>query len=117
MKKLCRKAEKKRASLRFVELKRHSTDSPSFRSEGLNPRSVKSVPCRQRLATVATFLRSCVARALSGGDGPRHSLHASAKYREYNEEFGWTQADFFCPNPTRTVRTRQKNKKPNFGPR
>ena len=23
---------------------------------------------------------------LSGGDGPRHSLHASAEYREYNED-------------------------------
>ena len=27
-----------------------------------------------------TFLRSCVAQALSGGDGPRHSLHASGLY-------------------------------------
>ena len=25
-------------------------------------------------------------QALSRGDGPRHSLHASAEYREYNEE-------------------------------
>ena len=39
---------------------------------------VKSTQCRQRLATVATFLRSCVAQALSRGDGPRNSLHASA---------------------------------------
>ena len=39
---------------------------------------VKSAQCRQRLATVAAFLRSCVAQALSRGDGPRHSLHASA---------------------------------------
>ena len=28
---------------------------------------------RQRLATAATFFRSCVAQALSRGDGPRHS--------------------------------------------
>ena len=33
---------------------------------------------RQRLATVAAFPRSCVAQALSRGDGPRNSLHASA---------------------------------------
>ena len=32
----------------------------------------------QRLATDAMFLRSCVALALSRGDGSRHSLHASA---------------------------------------
>ena len=38
----------------------------------------KSTQCRQRLATVATFLRSCVAEAPSRGDGPRNSLHASA---------------------------------------
>ena len=30
------------------------------------------------LATAATFLRSCVAQALSRGDGSPHSLHASA---------------------------------------
>ena len=42
--------------------------------------------CRQRLATAATFLRSCVAQALSRGDGPRHSLHASAYKREHNED-------------------------------
>ena len=45
---------------------------------GSIPRPVKSTQCRQRLATVATFLRSCVAQALSRGDGPRNSLHASA---------------------------------------
>ena len=28
---------------------------------------------------------SCVAQALSCGDGPRHSLHASVQYRGYNE--------------------------------
>ena len=50
---------------------------------------VKSAQCRQRLATVATFLRSCVAQALSRGDGPRNSLHASAYYGEYNEDFDW----------------------------
>ena len=30
------------------------------------------------VATAATFLWSCAAQALSRGDGPRHSLHASA---------------------------------------
>ena len=44
---------------------------------GSIPGTVKSTQCRQRLATVATFLRSCVAQALSRGDG-RNSLHASA---------------------------------------
>ena len=39
------------------------------------------------LATAATFLRSCVVQALSLGDGSRHSLHASAYYREYNKDF------------------------------
>ena len=39
---------------------------------------VKSTQCRQGLATVATFLRSCVAQALSRGDWPRNSLHALA---------------------------------------
>ena len=33
------------------------------------------------------FFRSCVAQALSRGDGDRHSLHASAEYSEYNEDF------------------------------
>ena len=42
--------------------------------------------CRQRLATAAMFLRSCVVQALSRGDGSRHLLHASAWYREYNED-------------------------------
>ena len=37
---------------------------------GSIPGPVKSTQCRQRLATVATFLRSCLARALSRGDGP-----------------------------------------------
>ena len=45
---------------------------------GSIPGPVKSTQCRQRLATVATFLRSCVAQALSRGNGPRNSLHASA---------------------------------------
>ena len=53
---------------------------------GLIPGPVKLTQCRQRLATVATFLRSCVAQALSRGDGPRNSLHASARYDEYNED-------------------------------
>ena len=45
---------------------------------GSIPGPVKSTQCRQRLATVATFLRSCVAQTLSRGDGPYNSLHASA---------------------------------------
>ena len=45
---------------------------------GSIPGLVKSTQCRRRLATVATFLRSCVAQALSRGNGPRNSLHASA---------------------------------------
>ena len=49
---------------------------------GSNPRSVKSAQSRQRLATAAMVLWSCVAQALSHGDGPRNSLHASAQYRE-----------------------------------
>ena len=53
---------------------------------GSIPGPVKSAQCRQRLATGATFLRSCVAQALSRGDGPRLSLHASAQYGEYNED-------------------------------
>ena len=48
--------------------------------------SVKLGTCRQWLATAATFLRSCC-QALNRRDGRRHSLHASAKYREYNENF------------------------------
>ena len=38
-------------------------------------RPVESAQCRQRLATAATVLRSCVAQALSRGDGHRHSSH------------------------------------------
>ena len=47
---------------------------------------VKSAQCRLWLAIIATFLRSCVAHALNRGDGPRHSLLSSAKYRECNED-------------------------------
>ena len=39
---------------------------------------VKLTQCCQQLATVATFLGSCVAQALSRGDWPWNSLHASA---------------------------------------
>ena len=62
---------------------------------GSIPGPVKSAQCRQRLATVATFLRSCVAQALSRGDGPRNSLHASAYYGEYNEDLIWFWFDQF----------------------
>ena len=50
---------------------------------GFNPRASKM---EHSLATAATFLRSCVVQAISHGDGPRHSLHASAHYLEYNED-------------------------------
>ena len=42
---------------------------------GLIPGLVESAQCRHRLATAATFLRSCVAQVLSCGDGPHYSLH------------------------------------------
>ena len=48
--------------------------------------SAKSSQCRQRLATAATFVRSCVAQALRRVGGLRHSLHAWAQYGEYNED-------------------------------
>ena len=48
------------------------------RSEVRLPGWSNRTQCRQRLATVATFLRSCVAQALRREDGPGHSLHASA---------------------------------------
>ena len=36
-------------------------------------RLVNRTLCCQRVATAATFLRSCNAQALSRGNGPRHS--------------------------------------------
>ena len=33
------------------------------------------------------YFSNCAAQALSHGDGPRHSLHASAYYREYHADF------------------------------
>ena len=39
----------------------------------------------QRLPTAVTFLRGCVAQALSRLDGCRHSLLTLARFREYNE--------------------------------
>ena len=45
---------------------------------GSIPGLVKLAQCRQPLATAATFLLSCVAQALSRGNGPRHSSHSSA---------------------------------------
>ena len=53
---------------------------------GSIPGLIKSSQCRQELSTVATFVRSCVAQALSHGDGPCHSLHASTQYGEYNKD-------------------------------
>ena len=52
---------------------------------GLNSLAGQIGTVSQWLATVAAFLRSCVAQALSRGDGPRHSSHAFAQYRDYNE--------------------------------
>ena len=46
----------------------------------------KSVACHQRPGTAAMLLRSCVTQALNRGDGPCHLLHASAQYRECNED-------------------------------
>ena len=34
-------------------------------------------------ATLSMFFRSCVAQALSRGDGSRHSLHDSPQHCEY----------------------------------
>ena len=42
---------------------------------------------RHSVAADATFFRSCVAQAQNRGDEPRHSLHTSAYYREYIEDF------------------------------
>ena len=39
---------------------------------------VRSAQDRLWFATTATYLRSCVALALSRGDGRRHSFHSSA---------------------------------------
>ena len=50
------------------------------------PGPVESAQYRQRLATVATFLRSCVTQALSRGDERHNSTHASAYYDECNED-------------------------------
>ena len=50
-------------------------------------RLIKSMQYRQRLATAAMFLWSCAAQALSRGNGPRRSLHASAQHCEYNDNF------------------------------
>ena len=44
---------------------------------GFDSRADQFVHCHQRLATAAMFFRICVAQALSPGDEPRQSLHAS----------------------------------------
>ena len=54
--------------------------------------SAKSSQCRQRLATVATFVRSFVAQALRREGGLRHSLHAWAQCGEYNEVLSFCDA-------------------------
>ena len=39
------------------------------------------------LCSIMLTVRSCVAQAISRGDGSRLSLHAAVQYREYNEGF------------------------------
>ena len=63
---------------------------------GSIPGPDKSAQCRQRLATAATFLWSCVVQALNRVDGPRHSLHVLMEYREYNEELIFFMFLSFC---------------------
>ena len=53
---------------------------------GSIPGPIKLSESCQRLAIVATFVRSRVAQTLSRGDGLRHWLHASVYYGEYNED-------------------------------
>ena len=52
---------------------------------GLDSGSVKSDTVSQTTRPPAIYFRSCVGQALSRGDGPRHSLYASALCREYKE--------------------------------
>ena len=40
----------------------------------------------QNAAFAVTLLWSCVVQALCRGDGPHHSLHASARCRESDED-------------------------------
>ena len=54
--------------------------------QGFDSPLVESSQCRQRLATAAIFLWSCVVQALSRGDGSRHSEHASTECHEYSED-------------------------------
>ena len=53
---------------------------------GFDSQTCQIGQCRQRLATAAMFLRSCVAQALDCEDEPRYSSHASAQHHEYNED-------------------------------
>ena len=64
------------------------------------PGPIRSSESRQRLAIVATFVRNCVTQALSRGDGPRHSLHASVYYCEYNEDLIFCVALSLCTRTT-----------------
>ena len=66
--------------IRFSRYRPVSSVEKHIRAGGLgfNSEPIKSAQCRQRLAkSAATFLRRCVSQALSGEDGPRHSLHVS----------------------------------------
>ena len=63
----CDKSVWSRLTGRFAQLLRYRLGRSRVRI------SVKS----DAVSTVATFLRSCDAQALSRGDEPRHSLHAN----------------------------------------
>ena len=54
-------------------------------AKGLEFDSLAS-PFGNSIAKGSPFLCSSVAPALNRGDGPRHSLHALAKYRKYYED-------------------------------
>ena len=56
----------------------HQVISTSEEGLWFDSRAGQIGQCLPRLATAVMFLRICVAQALSRGDGPRHSLHASA---------------------------------------
>ena len=53
---------------------------------GLIPGPVKLDTVSSTVGQWPPLRRFCVAQALSRGDEFRHSLHASAQYREYNED-------------------------------
>ena len=50
---------------------------------------------RHRVANGSPLLRRFFGLALSRGDGPRHSLHASAQYHEYNKDLIFFWHEFY----------------------